>query len=169
MGGISTSKWPHSSCPSRVPIRGCGGCRPGRVLVPVPPWWTLWGSSGVGGGREPVRWWVWSVAHYWVLRQQAPSPLVGVGVLCLGSRRPAGGRVLFRGVLPPVCRVCGLLFENCIVDASILRTGAAGSRASLPSRGVCLVGCGAVFVIDRRDTAAVPPCGVWWWWYRCVL
>ena len=31
---------------------GCGGCRPGRVLVPVPPWWTLWGSSGVGGGRE---------------------------------------------------------------------------------------------------------------------
>ena len=113
---------------------GCGGCRPGRVLVPVPPWWTLWGSSGVGGGREPVRWWVWSVAHYWVLRQQAPSPLVGVGVLCLGSRRPAGGRVLFRGVLPPVCRVCGLLFENCIVDASILRTGAAGSRTASSSR-----------------------------------
>ena len=53
--------------------------------------------AGVCGGREPVRWWVWSVAHYWVLRQQAPSPLVGVGVLCLGSRRPAGGRVPFGG------------------------------------------------------------------------
>ncbi len=37
------------------------------------------------------------MAHYWVLRQQAPSPLVGVGVLCLGSRRPAGGRVPFVG------------------------------------------------------------------------
>jgi hypothetical protein len=31
----------------------------------------------------------------------------------------------FGGRLPPVCGVCGLLFENCIVDASILRTGAA--------------------------------------------
>jgi hypothetical protein len=29
------------------------------------------------------------------------------------------------GRRPPVCGVCGLLFENCIVDASILRTGAA--------------------------------------------
>ena len=28
-----------------------------------------------------------------------PVPLVGVGVLCLGSRRPAGGCVLFRGPL----------------------------------------------------------------------
>ncbi len=38
---------------------------------------------------------------------------------------------------PPACGVCGLLFENCIVDASILRTGAVG--------GLLLVG-GAVAV-----------------------
>ena len=50
-----------------------------------------------------------------------PVPLVGVGVLCLGSRRPAGGRGSpVGGRRPPVCGVCGLLFENCIVDASIL-------------------------------------------------
>jgi hypothetical protein len=47
-------------------------------------------------------------------------------VWCLGSRRPAGGRgPLVGGRRSPVCGVCGLLFENCIVDASILRTGAA--------------------------------------------
>jgi hypothetical protein len=82
------------------------------------------------------------VVHYWVLRQQAPFPSdrvslpssvdeVGVpgwwgwGVV---SGFPASCRwswSLLGGRRPPVCGVCGLLFENCIVDASILRTGAA--------------------------------------------
>ena len=79
---------------------------------------------------------VWSVAHYWVLRQQAPCfPLRGGrGVVFLGSRHPAGGRGPVRDA-PPVCGVCGLLFENCIVDASILRT---------PVRGPVLSGAGCV-------------------------
>lgn len=134
MGGISTSKWPHSSCASRVPIRRVwglpAGSGPSTCPIVVDPVGFLW----CGWWKRPVRWWVWSVAHYWVLRQQAPSPLVGVGVLC--RRFPASCRwsCPFRGVQPPVCRVCGLLFENCIVDASILRTGAAGSRTASSSR-----------------------------------
>ena len=160
MGGISTSKWPHSSCASRVPIRRVWGLPAGSgpstcptVVDPVGfvrcGWWKRTGP-------------VVGVVRGALLGPETTGPVPFGGGGGVVSQVPGVLPVVVSpsGVLPPVCRVCGLLFENCIVDASILRTGAAGSRASLPSRGVCLVGCGAVFVIDRRDTAAVPRWGV---------
>ena len=59
--------------------------------------------------------WVWSVVHYWVLRQQAPvlvlvlvcgGSVLVVGVLCLGSRRPAGGRGSLFGAGAHQCVGC---------------------------------------------------------------
>jgi hypothetical protein len=47
------------------------------------------------------------------------------------------------------CGVCGLLFENCIVDASILRTGAAAVAGVVFGR-VRPVLWHFEFVIDRR-------------------
>jgi hypothetical protein len=46
--------------------------------------------------ERSFRWWVWSVAHYWVLRQQAPSPWWGWGCC-----------VWVPGVLPVVVSPCG--------------------------------------------------------------
>ena len=88
----------------------------------------------VGGDR--------SVAHYWVLRQQGRSGVLPGGVASLLATVAAGSSGGFRGgglfltgcpgalpgvggpltAVPPVCGVCGLLFENCIVDASIFET-----------------------------------------------
>jgi len=151
-------------------------CIPSRAAV-VAGWWN--GGSRVVGVR--------SMAHCWVLRQQAPRclcrirdgsllPLAPCGVAAVGcrggarvggvvagSRRPAG-RIGRCDRLRPVCGVCGLLFENCIVDASILRTGAAADPVTGPPSGgpVCWWWCGAVFVIDRRRWV-VPASGVCCW------
>lgn len=64
----------------------------------------------------------------------------------------------FLGVASGWCGVCGLLFENCIVDASILKT----PHRARPVRGVgsCLSGgvVRDVFVIcDRRRLPVVVP------------
>ena len=69
------------------------------------------------------------LAHCWVLKQQAPcGPPLGrtgwvVGCFCLFLRRPEPCRIRFplRGACGVGMGVTGLLFENYIVDASILK------------------------------------------------
>jgi hypothetical protein len=133
MGGISTSKWPHF------------------LLVLVS---TGWGVAGRVGSQYllhhvPLRggvgwWWKRPVPVVGAVRgallgpeTTGPVPLCGGGGVvsgfpasCRWSWSPCGGG------RPPVCGVCGLLFENCIVDASILRTGAAADPG-----GPSLWGC----------------------------
>jgi hypothetical protein len=147
MGGMSTSKWPslvpagvlfstRSWCAAAVCRWWCRGVVERRVLV------------GVG----------WSVAHYWVLRQQVPAdgrrlllfPVVGGG----GGWSGGGGGVVSgfpasrrwwstpSGVLPLGCGVCGLLFENCIVDASIFL-----NRCRCVRGRCCSLGGGGVRVV----------------------
>ena len=74
---------------------------------------SLWGGRG-GVGVEPgvclVGWWLFRT-HCWVLKDQAPL-LEGVGVSgCPSFACP--------GCLWPGWGLVGLLFEICIVDASI--------------------------------------------------
>lgn len=108
---------------------GGGGCRPGRVPVPAPSWWTLSGSLRVG-------WWkragpVVGVVRGALLGPETTGPVPSSGGGGVVSGFPASCRWSWsprEGQRPPVCGMCGLLFENCIVDASILRTGAAADR-----------------------------------------
>ena len=163
-GGVSS--WvEYQRASGRTPlilVRRGGGCRPGSSQyllqrVPFRVCVVVVEDEGPGG-------WVWSVVHYWVLRQQAPSWSVLSGSAALPVRVGGGGREgrgwwgvgsgfpascrwswsPLRGPGPPVCGVCGLLFENCIVDASILRTGAAagpGVSSSEGWPGVVVVSC----------------------------
>ena len=162
-GGVSS--WvEYQRASGRTPlilVRRGGGCRPGSSQyllqrVPFRVCVVVVEDEGPGG-------WVWSVVHYWVLRQQAPSwsvlrvpPLCPFGWVGVVVRAVVVGCWLWvPGVLPvvvvpvagpgpPVCGVCGLLFENCIVDASILRTGAAagpGVSSSEGWPGVVVVSC----------------------------
>ncbi len=57
------------------------------------------------------------LTHCWVLKQQARRMLFGCVVVVVSFGCPASGRRARLGVLDGGV---GLLFENCIVDASIL-------------------------------------------------
>jgi hypothetical protein len=115
------------------------GSGPSTCATVVNPWV----RSGVCGGRDRFRW--VGVVRGALLGPETTGPVPGLlpgwwgccvwvpGVLpvVVGS---------FGGRRPPVCGVCGLLFENCIVDASIFRTGAAGCRSRLLLVGGCAGG-----------------------------
>lgn len=132
---------PGGSCdrgPVGVVERGSGAAGAGVVLG------ALLGPETTG----PL-FFVWSWSRRGRLAGVARGRGGGVvvrGVWCFGcSRRPApeaspgSGPVLLRGgwggflgVGSGWCGVCGLLFENCIVDASILKT----PHRARPVRGV---------------------------------
>ena len=110
-----------------------------RCLVRL---WPLARVGGVEGYLLPHVGGGWGQAHCWVLKNQ-PAPLlarvlgVGGGVwlfwssLCLSARvGPVGWGWCVRGLV-------GLLFEICIVDASIYST----RHVRLPFRGGRGVGC----------------------------
>ena len=68
-----------------------------------------WGLDGLG------------LAHYWVLNQRAHQPRFRAWVVVLGSRF-ALSAIRAAGLLVGGCGCwLGLLFGNCIVDASILQ------------------------------------------------
>jgi hypothetical protein len=104
------------------PVPWCGGGTVGDVPV---------------GGR--------SMAHCWVLRQQAPGSPVdgGGGVLDLVPGAPPERDGWLRPPAPSSeCGVCGLLFENCIVDASIFL-----NRCRCVRGRCCSLGGGGVRVV----------------------
>ena len=79
-------------------------------------------SVWVGGGwfTHALRWWGWGQAHCWVLKDQPSWPPVQLRLVTGGW---VVGLLFLSSLVSPVCPgvwgLVGLLFEICIVDASI--------------------------------------------------